>query len=168
MSTDVTSVDKLYNVTAAGVLPGVPKPLIEFNITAEHRQPAEPLSPGTNGELRFEFRLLRDKIAALYGLSSNTADDLTKQFTVEATIDIWYHGNSNPFKRSLVADGPLPSVSHTQISFYDMGDAETDLAENNNNAVDEEPLSLSLFASSAPTVAVSAAAVAVFGAALLA
>jgi len=153
--------DNLYEVTNPGDLPSVAAVLTaaEVNVTQEIRQPAPFVAPGQNGVLTFQFRLLRNHLNVINSLSSVNPDDLTEQLTVQATIDIWYHGNQ---KRTVVAAGSLPSVTHSQISFYNVQETEEEIENNNVPVVDEaDQMETSLFASSASTVAASFAAVAV-------
>jgi hypothetical protein len=136
----------------------------EFNITAEFTTPF--LKSGVDGVLQFHFRLLRDVLSVINGLSSASSGDMTQQLTVEATINILYHGNQ---KRTMVASSNmLPAVAHSQISFYDMY-TEEELAPHNNDDTLEVDAELdSFFGSPASTVVASVTAVAAAAALVLA
>lgn len=161
--------DNLYKVVTPGDLPTALTTTVlsaaQVNVTSEIRQPTAFVAPGNDAVITFQFRLLRNHLQTIGALSTANPNDMTKQLTVSATIDLWYHGNQ---KRTIVASGSLPSVSHSQISFYNMPDVEEELE--NNVALEEadQAMELSLFASPASTVVASFAAVAVAVAVLLA
>jgi hypothetical protein len=131
----------------------------EFNITQEFRQPI--LLANNEGKLMFEFRLLRNKLTSISTLATTTASDMTQQLTVEATVDIAYHGN---MKRSTIAT-TLPAVAHHQLTFYDLEEVEELGEPHANDAVVEEDSFSNLF--TAPASAVVASVVAVAGAVAL-
>jgi hypothetical protein len=131
----------------------------QFNITQEFRSPF--LRPGDEGDLNFNFRLLRKHLQVISALSTVSSDAMTQQITVEAVIDILYHGNQ---KRTFVATSNIPALTHTQISFYDMGEDEVDLEPHANDAATVDAAQGSLFSAS-PASAVVASCVAVVAAA---
>lgn len=136
-----------------------------FNITHEVRQPEHALvSPNTEGVLAFSFKLSRN-LQTLSTLSAATNDG-AQQLTVSVTIDLFYHGNQ---KRTITARSALPSVSQTQISFFDIEEGTESLIPNQNNVspVVEGDEFDGLF-SSASSVVASVAVVAVSALLLLA
>jgi hypothetical protein len=156
----------VYEVVNAGDLPSSATidNNVFFNLTQELREPF--LLPNNVGELHFNFRLMRKMLEDLNDLSSVDTDSMTKQLTVEATIDILYHGNQ---KRSIVASTQVPAMAHTTLSFYDMGETEEELAPHANDAGYESPFESNLFGeSSAASVAASCVAVVAAAAVILA
>jgi len=159
--------DMLYKVANPGDLPAqatVFKTDAQFNITQEFRVPF--LEPSAEGDLFFNFRLLRNHLTVVQTLSTVSSDAMTQQLTVEAIIDILYHGNQ---KRTFVATTNIPAMTHTQISFYDMGEAEEELEPHTNEASAVDAQNVSLFAASpASTIAASCVAVVAAAAVILA
>lgn len=164
---DLTSPDTLYQVQnpkdTFDNVNTVKLTSVGFNVTQEVRQPEHDLvSPNTEAVLAFQFKLSR----ALQSLSalSSTVNDGAQQLTVSVTIDLFYHGNQ---KRTIVARSALPSVSQTQISFFDIeGETESLVpADNNASPVDDEFDGLF---SSASSLVASVAVVAVSALLLLA
>lgn len=134
-STDagITDTDELFSQPTPGdpLTTATMHADVGFNVTEEFRTPY--LIPNSDGELRFNFRLLRNHLNLVSALSSINADSMTKNLLVEATIDILYHGNQNNKKREFAAQTIRPSITHTQIAFYDMEDEEEELTPHNNN-----------------------------------
>jgi len=165
-SSDAVVEDDLYETENAGDLPSeatVFRADADFNITQEFRTPF--LVPNAEGDLMFNFRLLRNKLQVVSALSSNSADDMTKQLTIEAVIDLLYHGNQ-VVTRTFVATTNIPAMTHAQISFYDMGETEEELEPHANdaNVAADAADHASLFAAS-PASTVVASCVAVLAAA---
>jgi hypothetical protein len=135
-----------------------------FNITQEIRQPTDIISPGSEAVLQFSFKLSRS-LVALNTLSSADPEAQAQQLTVEVLIDLWYHGNQ---KKSIIATsaGALPSTSHAQISFYDMG-TDTDELNADENVITPD-WEEQLFGSSAASVVASIATIATCAALILA
>jgi len=156
--------DMLYKVVNPGDWPSQAatfKVDTQFNITQEFREPF--LVPNAEGDLHFNFRLLRNHLIVVEDLSTISSDAMTQQLTVEAIIDILYHGNQ---KRTFVATSNIPAMTHTQISFYDMGETEEELEPHTNDASALDAAQGSLFAAS-PASTVAASCVAVVAAAAL-
>ena len=145
----------LYKVSAPGVEPtdstNTFDPNVLFNITSEVRGP-NPVPPGTDAELDFEFKLLRSAIDALFSVSSVSSATMQKDLMVEVTIDIWYHGNDNSRRRTFIAStshsGPLPSVEHTQIAFYDVDNTDIEQQPAVNEDIEETG---NMFSAAAPS-----------------
>jgi exosome complex RNA-binding protein Csl4 len=128
---------------------------VGFNVTQEFTTPY--LAPGNTAELQFRFRLDRDDLDVIQHLSSADPSDMTQQVTIEAILDINYHGNQ---KRSisLTNSNSVPAVAHSMITFYDMEVVE-ELEGHNNDQTAEDAYEFSLFASSSSAVVASVAAV---------
>jgi hypothetical protein len=165
---DINKQDTLYKVSHPKDLFTDPNTVkltaVLFNITKEIRQPTDIISPGSEAVLLFSFKLYRS-LQALTTLSSADPEAQAQQLTVEVSLDLWYHGNQ---KKSIVATsaGALPSTSHAQISFYDMGENTDELnaAENVITPIEEDQL----FGSSAASVVASIATIATCAALILA
>jgi len=166
-SADSTVEDPLYHVINPGDLPSAADVFnldAQFNITQEYRDLSY-LEPNAEGDLNFNFRLLRNHLNVVNTLSSVSADSMTQQLTVEVIIDILYHGNQ---KRTFVATSNVPAMTHTSISFYDMGENAEDLEPHTNDASAMDASHGSLFASPASTIAASCVAVVAAAAVILA
>jgi hypothetical protein len=120
-----TTFESLFDVAT----PGVNKS--ELHITQE----VDSLVPaGEPGYLAFYFRVSRNSVSGINLLNSlASAADLSRQLIVEATIDIWYHGNQKRATR--VVAGPLPAVTHATIAVYNYEKTGDDIIVNNNNEV---------------------------------
>lgn len=160
-SSDVSINDELYEQTTPGDPVDTSSTFLtaaHFNITQEFRTPI--LYAKSKGELLFHFRLLRDVLNVVADLSSLTASDMTKQLTVEVTVDVAYHGNT---KRSTVAT-TLPTTAHSQLTFYDLGDNVEEMQPHANDAIVEDDIFSGYFS---PASTVVASVLAVAGAAAL-
>jgi hypothetical protein len=166
---DMTGLDTLYQVQnpkdSYSDSTTIKMSSVGFNVTQEVRQPEHGLvSPNSEAVLAFQFKLSRS-LQALQSLSSSVNDG-AQQLTVSVVIDLFYHGNQ---KRTIIARSALPSVSQTQISFFDIeGDVESLIPnKNTENPVVESDEFAGLF-SSASSVVASVAVVAVSALLLLA
>jgi hypothetical protein len=161
--------DTLYYTATAGDI-GSSFANVDFNITREKRSDDSHVTPpGRDVILAFQFRLNREYLTTVYGLSP----DNSKLITVEVIIDIWYHGNQ---RRTVVLAGAQPATTHSSITFYDLANGADADAENVNpdeeaveDDVEENILSESgLFGNGALTVAPVFAVVVLAALALLA
>jgi hypothetical protein len=165
--------DDLYVASAPGslALPEVATTFdldAQFNITDEMREGEADsivLAPGADGVLTFHFRLLRDKLQVVQDLS--TPNDMTEQLTIEATIDLLYHGNpiiANPTRRRSITTNQVPAVTQAHIAFYQTVAEEQEL---DDVVMTNEVEEVSMFFSSAPVMMVATAVPAIVAAALL-
>jgi len=155
-SDDAALEDVLYAVASSSYGPVAPNEDYWFNKTMEIDTMLE---PSADGSLVFSFRLVRLSGGVLESLSSASSSDLTKQLTITAALDILYHGNDNSVgkKRAVVVTNTVPTITHSQISFYDTELVDDLEPHNNDEALNEE---FDLFGNSASTVAASFAVVA--------
>jgi hypothetical protein len=139
-STVPTQHNLLYEVANAGDLPSAATTFYtqaDFNVTQEVR--GFSVSPGQTQSLAFNFRLNRKALNAISTLSTLTASDMTQQLTIEAVVDLMYHGNTKRSQQQTIramlgrpsrAMGGLDTFSaHAQLSLYDTGDNAGDSNE---------------------------------------
>jgi len=158
-NSELSNYDTLYHVLNPGDFSTTPTTTINTNAmvnVSEVRHPYPLLTPNSDGILTFQFQLLRSALNVVNTLAALPNED-AQELTVEAMVDIWYHGNgpaSFPTitKRSDVSPssyGSHFSVSHVQIAFQDAESDDLNNEEGEIVTLDNNAEVFSLFSSGA-------------------